>query len=81
MTGEIHDIAAAKLSHIPSWIFHGSADRSVPVAESRDMAAALERAGAPVHYTEYPGVGHNSWDRAYAEPALWTWLFDQQRTH
>ena len=81
MTGEIHDIAAAKLAHIPSWIFHGSADKSVPVAESREMAAALERAGAPVRYTEFRGVGHNSWDRAYAEPELWGWLFAQRRKH
>ncbi len=79
MTGEIHDIAAAKLAHLPSWIFHGSADRSVPVEESRVMAGALERAGAPVRYTEYRGVGHNSWDRAYAEPELWEWLFTQRR--
>lgn len=79
MTGEIHDIAATKLSHIPSWIFHGSADRSVPVEESRAMAKALERVGASVRYTEYPRVGHISWDRAYAEPKLWEWLFDQRR--
>ena len=79
MTGEIHDIAAAKLAHIPSWIFHGAADKSVPVEESRAMASALERAGAPIRYTEYPRVGHISWDRAYAEPELWTWLFEQRR--
>ena len=80
MTGEIHDIAAAKLAHIPSWIFHGSEDRSVPVEESRAMAKALKRVGAVVCYTEYPGVGHKSWDRAYAEPELWKWLFARRRT-
>jgi predicted peptidase len=79
MTGEIHDIAAAKVAHIPSWIFHGSADKSVPVEESRAMAGALERAGAAVRYTEYRRVGHISWDRAYAEPELWAWLWEQRR--
>ena len=30
--------------------------------------------GGEVHYSEYPGVGHNSWDNAYAEPDLMTWM-------
>ena len=30
------------------------------------MALALQAAKANVRYTEYPGVGHNSWDKAYA---------------
>ena len=61
------------------WLYHGSADRSVPVAESRAMAAALAQAGAKGGYTEYLGVGHNSWDAAYADPGLWIWLFAQRR--
>jgi len=27
-----------------------------------------------VIYTEYPGVGHNSWEKAYADPDLISWL-------
>lgn len=64
---------------IPSWIFHGDADGSVPVSESRQMAAILYARKANVHYTEYPGVGHNSWDYAYKEPDLFKWLFTQKR--
>ena len=79
LPGNVYDNAAARLAGIPTWIFHGSGDRSVPVAESRAMAEALRKAGAPVQYTEYEGVGHNSWDPAYAEPALWKWLFEQRR--
>ena len=56
------------------WIFHGGEDRTVPVEESRKMVKALKAAGANVTYTEYEGVGHNSWDDAYAEPDLMTWL-------
>jgi hypothetical protein len=40
------------------------------------MYAALQAAGANVRYTEYPGVGHNSWDKAYAEPDLVPWLLN-----
>jgi dipeptidyl aminopeptidase/acylaminoacyl peptidase len=61
----------------PVWIFHGADDDTVPVEESRKMAAALRAAGANVKYTEYPGVGHESWDRAYAEPGLIDWLLAQ----
>jgi predicted peptidase len=79
LPGDIHDNVAAELANTPVWIFHGSADGSVPVAESRAMAAALAKAGGTGTYTEYLGVGHNSWDRAYDEPGLWVWLFAQRR--
>ena len=42
------------------------------------MIKALEAAGGKPKYTEYPGVGHNSWDRAYSEPELPGWLFAQK---
>jgi predicted peptidase len=80
LPGDVYDNAAVRLASVPAWIFHGSADRSVPVAESRSMAEALRKAGARVQYTEYEGVGHNSWDPAYADAALWTWLFEQRRS-
>ena len=59
----------------------GEADDSVPVEESRKMYAALQAAGANVKYTEYPGVGHKSWDKAYAEPELVPWLLSQRLLH
>lgn len=65
---------ARRIGKTPVWMFHGDADPSVPVEESRHMAAALKAVGAEFKYTEYPGVGHNSWDKAYAEPDLAPWL-------
>ncbi len=67
------------LKSIPIWAFHGDADQSVSVEHTRAMVGALTVFGAPVRYTEYPGVGHNSWDRAYAEPELFPWLFAQHK--
>ncbi|MEN8760921.1 MAG: hypothetical protein ABF290_00710, partial [Thiogranum sp.] len=32
----------------------------------RAMNEAVSMAGGNWKYTEYPGVGHNSWERAYA---------------
>jgi len=41
------------------------------------MAEAMQAVGAEVHYTEYPGVAHNSWDKAYAEAKLLPWLLSK----
>jgi predicted peptidase len=70
---------AARLKQVPAWVFHGADDPTVPVTESRKIVEALRKAGANVRYTEYESVGHHSWERAYAEPELWTWLFAQKR--
>lgn len=69
---------ARRVGKTPVWMFHGAEDESVPVEESRKMARALEEAHANVRYTEYAGVGHNSWDRAYAEPGLIQWVLEQK---
>jgi predicted peptidase len=68
---------AIRIGKTPVWIFHGADDPAVPVEESRKMASALKAAGGNVKYTEYPGVGHISWDNAYAEPGLFDWLLAQ----
>jgi predicted peptidase len=72
-TGE----SVASLRTIPLWNFHGDADATVPVRASRERIAALRQAGGSPLYTEYPGVGHNSWELAYTEPAVVPWLFSQ----
>lgn len=71
--------AARRLKDVPTWIFHGGKDDAVPPVQSRRMQAALKQAGGNVQYTEFPELGHNSWDAAYATPELWTWLFAQHR--
>ena len=43
------------------------------------MVEAVKQAGGSPKYTEYPGVGHNSWSKAYASPSTWEWLFAQRR--
>ena len=70
---------APSIAKIPQWIFHGGADTVVKPERSRNMVDALKKAGAEPKYTEYEGVGHNSWDKAYADAELWSWLFSQKR--
>jgi predicted peptidase len=59
------------------WIFHGDSDVVVEVKHSRAMYDRLQALKANVHYTEYPGVNHNSWDNAYAEPDFLAWMFNK----
>ena len=73
-----YDEVARRVSHIPIWVFHGERD-SLTVRDARRYVEALRRRGADVRYTEYPGVGHDAWTAAYADPALWTWLLAQRR--
>lgn len=75
--GNVKD--ADKIKNIPIWAFHGDADTAVPVARSRDMIEALKKVGAEPKFTEYPGVGHNSWDKAYGTDELYTWLLEQKK--
>jgi predicted peptidase len=70
----------AELAHIPCWCFHGAADEVVPVERSREMVEAIKGAGGIIRYTEYPDMGHNSWDRAYETDELYDWLLQQRRS-
>jgi predicted peptidase len=67
-------------AQFPLWIFHGDADMVVPVETSRKTVKALRDAGGDPRYTEFPEVGHDSWDLAYRDPELIEWLFAQSST-
>ena len=42
------------------------------------MDSALRAAGGDVRFSEYEGVNHGAWDRAYAEPELVPWLLSHR---
>jgi predicted peptidase len=71
--------AVCVLKDKPIWIFHGDADSRVPVDQSIILAETLRSCGGDPRLTIYPGVGHNAWDRAYAEPDLLPWMLAQRR--
>jgi predicted peptidase len=77
--GGADDSRAASVAKLPVWVFHGGNDGVVKTVRSRNIVEALKQAGGTPKYTEYPGVGHDSWNPAYAEPELLPWLFAQKR--
>ena len=70
---------AGKLVKMPIWAFHGDADQAVDVERSREMERWIKDAGGSCKVTIYPGVGHNSWDKAYREENLGEWFLGHHR--
>lgn len=70
---------AEKIKHIGIWAFHGHEDKTVPATASREIIKALEKQGGKIKYTEYTGVGHNSWKPAWKEKHIAPWLFQQHK--
>jgi predicted peptidase len=77
--GGANAATARKLKAPSWWIFHGLKDNVVDPVYSKTMAAALKDEGARVKLTLYPEANHNSWDSAFAEKDLMSWLFSQHK--
>jgi predicted peptidase len=71
--------SAEKFKDVPVWAFHGEDDQVVPVAATRKMIDALEKAGGKPKVTIYPGVQHDSWTATYADKEAIRWMFSQAR--
>ena len=71
--------SAVRIKDIPIWAFHGSDDAVVIPERSRDMIQALQQVGSNPRYTEYPGVGHDSWTETYQNFEVLDWFFSQRR--
>jgi predicted esterase len=66
-----------RVAKTPVWAFQGAADEIVSVEHARQWIAALRKADGAPKYSEYPGIGHQVWDQAFAEPGLLPWLAAQ----
>ncbi len=70
---------AEKIKNIPVWGFVGDKDSERIVNGMKGVMDALEKAGAKPKYTVYPGVGHDSWTRAYDTDELYKWLLEHRK--
>lgn len=72
--------ALCTLRDLPIWIFHGAADRHVPVGGADAYVDRLARCGADARYSRLPDANHGDTCRAaYATPELYLWLAGQRR--
>lgn len=69
---------AELMKSTPLWIFHGEQDDINSADYSRNVVKALNKLGVSPIYTEYKGVKHDSWTRAYQEPELLKWMFGKK---
>ncbi|MDG5491326.1 prolyl oligopeptidase family serine peptidase [Psychroserpens sp. SPM9] len=61
------------------WVFHGAKDDVVNPQLSVAMVSAYLKAGGTPNFTLYADDNHNSWDSAFSEPQLLTWLFSKSK--
>ena len=54
---------------------------AIPIAGGWNPEDAFKKAGGAPKYTEYEGVGHDSWTKTYESPEVWKWLFTQRRKY
>ena len=71
---------AARIKHLPVWVFHGAKDKTVPLKASQEMVEALKAAGAEPKFTVYPDAGHDSWTKTYDNEELYKWFLSHKRS-
>ena len=76
---EVPDGLVDRVKALPIWAFHGDADSAVSVEHTKKIIASLQAASADAKATIYPGVNHNSWDKAYREEHLGEWFLQHAR--
>jgi len=77
--GGANTYTVKNLKHTNWWVFHGAKDDVVPYELSENMVNVMKKKKINVRYTLYPNANHNSWDLAFSEPDLLTWMFAQKR--
>jgi predicted peptidase len=70
---------AKTIKHIPIWNFHGDADKSVSVDNSRKIVKALEAVDGKITYTEMKGEGHGIARKVLNDEKVHQWLFAQKK--
>jgi predicted peptidase len=67
-----------EIKELSIWTFHGGKDQAVEPWQTEIIVDALKACGSNIRYTHYPEADHiQSWIKAYADPDLYRWLFDQ----
>lgn len=73
--GTVKDLTG--LLKVPLWIFHGTADRDVPIKNSDAVVANMKKGGEPTRliYTKLKGANHGAPARIFYLKKTYEWLF------
>lgn len=65
------------LGKLPLWIIHGTADKAVPISNSKTVVSALQAAGNDkrLRYDWWKGAGHGAPARVFYMRKAYEWLF------
>lgn len=70
--------SATKFAEVPIWMYHGTADTTIPFTDSETRYNNLIAAGAEnVTFTKYEGLNHDIWDDVALDTEMIDWLFEQ----
>ncbi len=67
------------LAKIPTLIYHGDCDETVPLKESITMLKEINGNGGNARLKICYGVGHEAWETAYDGDELYTWMLSQKK--
>jgi hypothetical protein len=70
-----------KTASVPLWLFQGSLDKNPYPNETKNYMKKFREAGAVIRYTEYPDIGHTTWNRAFQEPDYFSWLLGSSKSN
>ena len=63
-----------ELKYTPIWLCQGGLDGSPAPSTAQQVRDAFLNAGGNFTYTEYPDLGHGTWDRFWTEPGFYPFL-------
>ncbi|MCS4164572.1 prolyl oligopeptidase family serine peptidase [Sphingobacterium paramultivorum] len=74
---------ASNLTQVPIWLHHGTADRAVPISESRKIMNAIKREDpdANVSLNVIKGGTHGSVERLFHDDAIYNWMLKFKKKH
>jgi predicted peptidase len=71
---------AENIAKTPLWTFHGSDDKiNTPDMTERVYNRLVGIGAKQMRYTNYPGYGHEIWDKAQSEHDFYDWMFSYKK--
>ncbi len=69
------------IAHIPFWTFQGGQDTDPLPSTTARYVKTFREAGMDIRYSNYPNLGHGTWNTAYAEPDFFSWMLSKRKSN